>query len=207
MKTIYLDFDGTVTDIWIRYYRVLNDFLSQNHMDKINLDEYKIRKKNRLFDHEIVKELSGQELDIEKYSKFKKEMLEDIKYLKLDSLIGEPSYYVDLFHQTGFRVEILTQRHQKENFMKQLKWLKIEFVFDAYTVVSPCRKENAKYQYLYNHVCKEDIMIGDSPVEKECAEKCHIPFLFVDSGLYTGSYIEAKKVYKDILEIANLFMI
>lgn len=204
MRKIYLDFDGTVVDVWNRYFKVLDDFLGRNGFSRIDIEAYKSRKKRRMLDHEIVKELTKQELNVEKYVEFKREALEAKEYLRLDSLIGKPPDYVGVFHQAGFLVEILSQRRNKENFLGQIESLKLASVFDAYIVVEPCAGKNAKYQYLCDKACKGDVMIGDSIQEKECAGKCGISFLFVDSGLYGTQAIGDAKIYRDITEIESI---
>lgn len=170
MKRIFVDFDGTLVDVWKRYYRIFTDFFNSS----ISLTEYKAAKLKYPNDLEILKEYLYED-KIESYFRFKKEKLESPEYLKYDTLLN-----------TSFDLQntmILTCRRSKENLYEQIHNLNIQVSMDNIIVLQPhdvCTKK----KYL-SEKCGDDgfILIGDSELEYVCAELPNAEIYLVKTGL------------------------
>lgn len=186
MKTIWLDFDGTVVDILPRYYQVLSDYIFPERM---RFEDYCKLKRGGNKDHEIIHELTGQDIDVPDYMKYKREYLEKKHYLRMDKRIGNPVMNYTLLKQTGYTVTILTQRNNRKNFESQLGWIQEKQICDGYVVVKPQPGENVKKNFLERHALYGDIVIGDSRMELECAQIDGVRVFIVDTGLISKEYI------------------
>jgi phosphoglycolate phosphatase-like HAD superfamily hydrolase len=189
MKTVYVDFDGTIVDVMPRYHGILESYIKREKFIEIDFNKYKSLKRKGIKDYDIVKRLcEGNEIDLEDYLKFKRLNLENFKWLKKDIIIGSPEEAYHKLQNQGYRVVLLTQRYIEKNLHKQVKMLNIEKCFDEIIVVKPLPNQNAKIKYLKNIINIEDIIIGDSRDEMETAEKLNIAGFFVTSGLWNESF-------------------
>ena len=180
-KTVYVDFDGTIVDVFARYYGILKAYIGVETKEE-KLNEYIKMKRSGRKDHEIAKECWGENIDISDYLKFKRKNLEEEKWLRTDTIIGEPQNAYNELKKKGYAVKLLTQRRSKENFENQLGWLGLKNAFDDWMIVAPLH-ENAKLLFLKSVIHKEDILIGDGKLEMECAEKLNVQGFFVQTGL------------------------
>lgn len=188
-KTVYVDFDGTVVDVMPRYHGILESYIKRDILIDLDFDEYKYLKRKGIKDHSIIQKMcEGYELDVEDYVKYKRLNLEKCKWLKKDIIIGSPKEAYFKLKKLGAWVVLLTQRNIEMNLKKQVKLLNLEKYFDEIVVVKPLTTQNAKFTYLKNRVNKKDIIIGDSIVEMESAEKLNIRGYFVKTGLWDESF-------------------
>lgn len=191
IKTVFLDFDGTLVDVFPRYFGILSSFLSD--LTNIKMDFYKYKKLKRLGkkDHLIVKEtLNGFNLDIIEYVKYKQENLEHFSWLKKDLIIGSPKIEIEKLKNHGYRVVLLTQRRNKSNLFKQLDYLNITEIFDDVIVVYPHKHINSKSEFISKNYSTLDIIIGDSYTEIQTSQLLNIQGFFVDSGLFSSKVLK-----------------
>ena len=88
--TYYFDFDGTLVDVWHRFYHV---FIDAGKISNVQFNEYK--KAKLLFGKdEIVALHFNQELDKNYYFE-KRKKLEDFDYLKMDNLLIDANFLID----------------------------------------------------------------------------------------------------------------
>lgn len=197
-RKIFFDLDGTIIDVYKRYYTVIKNYLSDNQLsiDNFDYESFIKLKKSGMKDHMIIKELTLAEIDIEKYVSFKREKLEDSSYLSLDTFIGE-SPYSDLnkLRNKGYYLEIISQRRNVHNGMTQVEALGLMDYFDKITFLHP-RADNSKLNYLRNIATKNDFIIGDSPIEIECAQELSMGCFFVDTGLYGVDCVKKYENYR-----------
>ena len=143
---IFLDFDGTLVDLWPRYYAVFCDLTKLNN---VSLSEYR-HTKQKLIKDSLVTEYFGQKLSSDYFEK-KRIMLEEKKYLSLDKLFFEKEEIQCLLKKNCI---ILSKRRNRNNFYWQLDNLGIKC--NAYVV------EN-KLEWIQAHASNENhIIIGDS---------------------------------------------
>ena len=204
-KTAFVDFDGTIVDVFPRYYGILTAYLGQMTNETLDFLKYKKLKRLGKKDHVIVSELlNGLEMDIHNYVKFKRENLENFSWLKKDVLIGNPKSANLELKDIGYRIVLLTQRNNKDNLLKQLDFLNIKKSFDEVVMVSPKAGLNVKAAYLEKLYRSDDIIIGDSSVEIDASRLLNINGYFVESGLFSAETLDIRKLvfadYKSVVE-------
>lgn len=190
MKTAYIDFDGTIVDVMPRYHGILESYVRLRTKYKIDFFKYCYLKREGYKDHAIVSELcDGYQINIKDYLEYKRANLEDSYWLSKDKIIGSPKIAIDNLKMMGYKVVLLTQRNNKLNLFNQVKELGLEKQFDEIIVVKPLSNQNAKINYLNNITQPDDIIIGDSKIEIECANTLNIRGFFVESGLFNSKCI------------------
>ena len=104
MKTIYIDFDGTLVNVYKRYVGILQSFLGNDYI--INEKQYIDLKKKRIYDHKIVELLfDGYKIDLKKYIDYKNNLIESKKWLAMDQLIGDPIFYINKIKIAGMEID------------------------------------------------------------------------------------------------------
>ncbi|PYG87169.1 phosphoglycolate phosphatase-like HAD superfamily hydrolase [Ruminiclostridium sufflavum DSM 19573] len=192
-KTAYIDFDGTVVDVMHRYHGILAEYLHVNAFLNLSFEKYCLYKRQGFKDHIIVDKIfEGFKIDIEHYVDYKRINLESNKWLKVDTVIGSPQRAYKQLNEAGFKIYLLTQRNYKERLINQVKLLNLEDSFDEYIVLMPLLGQNAKAEFLKNKVNSGDIIIGDSPIEIECANMFDIAGFFVETGLWGKQFANCK---------------
>ncbi len=190
-KTAYIDFDGTVVNVFPRYFKILNEYLNHDYDGQLVFENFVRQKRDGIKEHEIVKKTLGIDIDIEKYVNFKRARLEDKEYLKEDLIIGNPHKAYAKLKGLGYQVNLLSQRRKPDNLLWEISYLNLKDCFDNISTVFPT-SNNAKLEYLKDIAKKEDIIIGDSPLDMECATELGIRGWFVESGLLKKERLAAK---------------
>lgn len=188
-NNVFVDFDGTIADVFPRFYGILSNYIEQYFDEELDYSMYRELKRLGKKDHVIVKELIyGLEINIENYMNYKRERLESFQWLQKDNIIGDPKDAYEKFKIIGYDVVLLTQRNNKNNLLKQIDTLKIDDCFDDIVVVKPEEGKNVKAQYIEKCYCNKDIIIGDSKVEIEVSRVLNIQGYFVNTGLISAPY-------------------
>ena len=158
-NNVFVDFDGTIADVFPRFYGILSNYIEQYFDEELDYSMYRELKRLGKKDHVIVKELIyGLEINIENYMNYKRERLESFQWLQKDNIIGDPKDAYEKFKIIGYDVVLLTQRNNKNNLLKQIDTLKIDDCF------------------------------GDSKVEIEVSRVLNIQGYFVNTGLISAPY-------------------
>lgn len=206
-KCVYVDFDGTIVDVMKRYHGVLAEYLAEAGVENnLEYSKYISLKRVGYKDHEIAKKCCGSEIQISEYVLYKREQLEKKRWLRLDRLIGEPIKAYNQLKARDYDVKLLTQRNSESNLLEEIEWLQIVHAFDGIIVVKP-QKGNAKLEYLKEVICREDILVGDGPLEMECAKLLGVRGYFVRTGLYEkcpgGTGICGYNTYNAVAQYIN----
>lgn len=207
-KTAYVDFDGTIVDVMPRYHGILEHFLKEKTPLRLEYDKYCLLKRQGLKDHIIVQQICGGfRIDIKEYVAFKRLNLEDKKWLKLDSVIGSPWKAYKQLAEMGFRVCFLSQRNYEKRLIDEIHSLQLEDAFDELIVVNTSPHCNMKAIVLRDRVYDNDIIIGDSPVEMECANMLGIKGFFVETGLWDKKFAHYNaSVHEDYNSVVDFLM-
>ncbi len=177
-----IDFDGTLVDVWKRYYSVFNDFWC---IKNFSLSEYKFYKRIYEYDYLIVREKVGllSETNFLEYKVFKKEKIEDIDYLMLDDLLVTKETLQSFFFRNNDAI-ILTIRNNKENIFRQFDSLNINFLNDK---VIPLNSNGiyTKVDWVKKNISgnEEKIVIGDSETDLMIGEIYGTTVYLVETGL------------------------
>ncbi len=174
----FIDLDGTLLDLWPRYYRVFCGLL---HTDGITLGRYK-EKKRELVQDSAVAEAFGHALSPGHFTK-KAELLEDKRYLLLDRLCL-PQEQIETIFAKG-NAMILTKRRQPDNLEWQLDRLGIR-------VPVAIVRDQTKLQWIKeNHPDEEAVMVGDSMIDMETGQMPNISVIMVGYGLGTKGQFDS----------------
>lgn len=185
-KTAYFDLDGTLIDVWNRYYTVLKKYTALNHSNidflKLPIKYFKEQKRTGRKESDIIQEIFTIKIDVDSFVQYKRFMLETLELLALDTVIDIPREQFNILRKLGYSIKIISQRRNKKNTLIQLENLNLKNIVDDIIIVYP-KKENAKLKSLENIATERDIIIGDSSLDMECAKQLGMKGYFVDTGL------------------------
>ena len=172
----YFDFDGTLADVWQRYYHV---FCDASQITGMSLEEY-IRVKKEFPRDSDVARIFGGTLP-EDYFEKKRSMLEDPAYLAYDRLLLPREKICAFFREHTCR--ILTNRRNAAAFRGQLISLGLESLVDMAVVLNPDEKIK-KVQYLQSvHPDEPFYLVGDAEAEAQVAVMDTAKVFLVRTGL------------------------
>lgn len=173
---IFLDLDGTVVDIWTRYYQV---FLAASELTGISQRDY-VKAKQALVSDDKVARYFGGELPSWYFSK-KRTLLESEDYLRLDTLLVAVEALDAIFSK--FECRILTSRRQASACLAELDSLGLGHLSDRTIVLNPDLGISKKAFLAQNFCQASHIVVGDSESEWETAALENIDAVLVRTGL------------------------
>lgn len=197
--TVYMDLDGTVTDVFERYCGIFNLYI-QRYGFQIRLDEYKKLRYLGFSDSMILQNKFKITVVNDKFRTFKQERLENRDWLSKDKIIGN----IDVLKKYNSRFVLITQRNNREEALHQIQGLGLDKVFNEIVVLKPLVKGNCKYEYLKGKAGKCDYIIGDSLVELECARRLEMNGCFVKTGLFGVNIVEGEKIFENYQECVKV---
>lgn len=173
---LYFDFDGTLVDVWQRYYRIFKD---ASRIPGMTFDDYVRVKKEFPQDGEVALHFGG--VLPRDYREKKRRFLEDPKYLAYDSLLVPKEYICEFFENHNCR--ILTSRRSPEAFFDQLQALGLEQLREKCVVLNPDEKKT-KTQYLReSHPDETVYLVGDAEAEAQASQLDNVRVYLVRTGL------------------------
>lgn len=192
---VYLDLDGTLLNVFERYAGIFNQY-GKRFGVKVSVEEYKKLRQRGYSDNEILERKFGIYNQSQALTKWKYSQLEQKEWLKKDTFIGQTEKLMEY----DCTLAIITQRRNKENALWQIGMLNLDRIFDEIIVLDPLEGKNSKYIYLKEKADKEDSIIGDSPLELECARLLGIQGYFVKTGLFGEQIVQGEKIKETYLE-------
>ncbi|MCL2184482.1 MAG: hypothetical protein FWB86_01320 [Treponema sp.] len=190
MNNIFLDFDGTIIDVWKRYYKIFCDFYKID----IDFELYKNEKRKYKSDFLLTEKYANIAL-FNEYKIYKKNNLENIDFLKLDTVI--------LYNNDISNFKILTFRNNYNNLLLQIDYLDLKINLNNIICLDPKITTKKKYLMSFNDV----IIVGDSESEYECSENENTTVFLVKTGLRDISTFNVKDnvfLLNDINQFINL---
>lgn len=179
---LYFDFDGTLVDVWQRFYHIFKD---ASRIPEISFEDYVQAKKQIVRDADVASHL-GASLP-EDYWTRKREMLEAPEYLAYDRLLLPAERICSFFED--YECRILTNRRNPEAFKAQLSALGLEPLLEKCVVLNPDNKKS-KAQYLREkHPNEQVCLVGDAEAEAQAAETGAVRVVLVRTGLRTPESI------------------
>lgn len=192
---IYLDFDGTITDIWERYFGV---FCEASGISSITKEDYVMLKRSVRSDSKIAKS-AGRVLP-DDFSEKKKMLQEDMKYLRTDKLIPDRQELIDFMERND--CYILSKRRFPRNFFSQLEGLQLECLKDRCIVLDPDGED--KKSYLAKRSNGSLSIVGDSAQEYDVSELPDSTVYLVNTGLRNPEGFQKRTNVKLIDSINDL---
>ncbi|MCH5303920.1 MAG: HAD family hydrolase [Ruminococcus sp.] len=169
---IFVDFDGTLVDLWPRYHAV---FTALCDLNSVTVQEYKEVKQRLVFDEKVAKYF-GKKL-CKNYFEKKAKLLEDKEYLALDRLFLQPEAINQAFIKND--AILLSKRRNKKHFKWELEQMGL---YVPSIVISDTSKKDWILEEFPGKRC---IIIGDSIADLEAAQLNNVNAFMVDFGLGT----------------------
>lgn len=170
-----LDFDGTIVNLWPRYFKV---FCDANDISSIQFEEYKKYKRQYEKDEIVAKKLNIQLSDT--YFEKKKVLLEKLDYLKLDTLLIDKSRLINFLNCEDSI--ILTKRVLPENYYNELNMLDLKEIKYRSFIIS--NKQLSKSDWLQNNFKEKPVtIIGDGKEEYKCRLCSNTDVILINTGL------------------------
>lgn len=174
---IFFDFDGTIVDVWKRYYNVFCDAAQTEGI--ISIEKY-IEMKKKYSDDSALAMYLGIKLPDDYYVR-KRALLECMAYLKHDELLVSQERIVKYFMTKECR--LLTKRRIADNLRQQLISLGLERLIE-YTIVLNPDDGQSKREYINKYFGGQDIVIiGDSKEEWDVSKNKEAKVFLVETGL------------------------
>lgn len=181
MRTILLDFDGTVIDFWERYYRVFCTLTDA----KLSKEEYINYKRLNRNDEALADAL---EISLSKdYFDRKKELLEKKEFLKSDSLLVKKKLLMAFTEKNN--VILLSRRRNHENFLWELRELEIAGLAEN-AVCIDCRK----IDWIKKNILDNVTIIGDDVYDLETAGLKNVSAVMVLTGISDKKAFDEMKI-------------
>lgn len=192
MPVIYLDLDGTLLDVWLRYYTVMRLFFDRSRLPFPSLEAYKRQKWEWVDDEAIIRNaLRDQRHDadefVSRYRTWKREALESEPLLQLDRPIGELQSFAAQV-APPYRLQLISVRRNPDRAMQQLRQRKLIDPFERIELVPPSRGGNPKREALRDRASRYDVLIGDSEVDIGCGAMLGMRTFHVMTGLRSFAY-------------------
>lgn len=195
---IYFDFDGTLADVWQRYYRV---FVDASRITGVGFEDYIRIKREFPKDAEVARRFGGSLP--EDYWQRKRSMLEDPAYLKYDRLLVSAERICTFFKEHDCR--IITNRRHAADFRGQVAALGLEALLDRCIVLNPDEKKS-KTQYLREvHPEERFILVGDAEAEAQAAAIDLAEVFLVKTGLRIPESLPGAEKCR-MIESVDVFM-
>lgn len=207
MRTIYLDFDGTLVDSASRMYEVYKSIMSEFGCRYLPKEEYWNLKRERQPYSFILSRTTEKNLGVEYMKKFLTRV-ESEDFLKFDSLI--PGVFKTLSDlRIDNRLVLVTLRRSKENLYKELRNLKIiDFfadIFDdfrervnSWEVTASMVRKDAKFS------AQDSVIVGDTEDTALAGSDLGIPSYLVLSGIRSEGFLRKYSqgsILNDITEL------
>lgn len=179
MSNLFWDLDGTLVDSRHRLYELFCYLTDTKWLSFEQYWDYKNKGYNQ----------QKMLCDVVHYSKespeeFSKKWLaniEDISWLRKDTLQPGVEKLLNYFKEKQYLMFIVTNRQSYENTVEQLKWFGILHYFKAiYNTAQKCKKSEIVYKNI--SVKPEDIFIGDSDEDMLAANELGITSIIIKDG-------------------------
>jgi phosphoglycolate phosphatase-like HAD superfamily hydrolase len=192
---IIFDFDGTLVDVWERYYKIFIEFWKVD----LEIQFFKTLKWRYNDERLILKDVNVTftEHDFENYKIFKSQNLEDKTFLSLDKLI------INTENLKAIRDNylILTMRKHKDNFYWQIQTLALSRFFEGKCVVLEPKGMDTKKNWLYENIKNLDgeiKIVGDSESDLKMVEVSKSTDVKVETYLVKSGLRDPEKIIKEI---------
>lgn len=199
---VVFDLDGTLLDVWARYFAVFNA-LSFSHGYSFN--QYREMKRRLRLDTKVAQAL-GTSLP-EDYSVRKRILLESDEMLGLDKpIISSERLKKWATSNSGI---IVTKRRNTASAIAQLDRIGLANIFDEVVILDP-EEGKSKTDWVKERqsfgLCCWDAVIGDGPEDVMLGRHLGIETVFVESGLYLLEHVKGYNSAVKSVADANGFL-
>lgn len=194
----FFDFDGTVVDLWERFYHVFCDL---NGLQNLSLEDYKRIKREYEKDDLVAKKL-GIHIS-EQYFNKKRDALEQEYYLFFD----KPLVNVKLFNSfiKMNNSYLITKRNCVDNLYREIKRLGFEVELDKIIVLESNNiSKNEWFEKKYYG--EKAILVGDGKEEYNTRFNGKVDLYMVNTGLLNLDTIVDCSCFKKIEKLDHFII-
>ncbi|WP_066021820.1 MULTISPECIES: HAD hydrolase-like protein [Clostridium] len=203
-RKCFIDFDGTIVSNKIRLYKFFIDNIDEKYKNVLTIDEFWSLKRMGINEIDWLNKMYDSRLDKKKWNKLKKSKIESLDYLRYNKIFEFSRSSLEKLSKR-FELILVTRRSNTENFLYEIKSLKIKDIFyDILILEHGDRNKSSIIQSKYK-VNSNDIIIGDTEDDIKAAEELNIKGILVQSGI-RSTWILNKyfKEYSKVACIKNL---
>lgn len=207
MKTLILDFDGTLLDSRKRHRILLEDLCQQSDLcipcdGFSNYLEFKINGGSTFqYLTEVVK--YPQEVS-EKIAKQWIQKIELPTYLAFDELYQDTLGFLKREKKNGWNMVLLSARQRRDYLITQVQQLQLEPFFSSVICVSPQNAAKEKSNVL-STLSDVRYYIGDTEVDYRAACGMNVPFYALNRGFRSKKYwMEQGVISHEVLPKENI---
>ena len=176
---IFFDLDGTIIDSRLRLYSLFQDLVPESELD---FENYWILKRNKKNHENILRELfSYSEFQIKNFEEQWMKLIEDSRYLKLDSLFSFTINTLKRLSKTH-QLYIVTARQNKDALMLQLNNLGLPSYFKDVLLTEAKTSKAELINKMIKNIEAEDILVGDTGEDVLAAKEIGCRGIAVLSG-------------------------
>jgi phosphoglycolate phosphatase-like HAD superfamily hydrolase len=188
---IFIDLDGTLVDISNRHYQAYRDSTAQFFGQPLEKTKYWQLKVQGTPWSKLLK-ISGLSSELEEqFLKDFADRIEQIKYLKLDSLVPGATQTLQRL-SSQHNCYLITLRRNKENLVKQIHWLDLGRYFIE--ILQADSKNTFKVELIKARLNGDKgIVIGDTEEDIQTGKKLGLTTISVLNGIRSKEVLAALK--------------
>ena len=118
--TIYFDFDGTLVDVKLKYYKIYCDFIHENGGKSLDVEEFWKLKRAMVNNNDICQKSKLAKRLGDQLKEFTKQNIEKEEYLLLDSPFDDTFQVLDYLKLKGATVNIISMRRDAVSLENQI---------------------------------------------------------------------------------------
>lgn len=202
--TLYCDVDGTLLDSSARHEALLRDLLAARGLAwPAAAPDYLAYKADG---HSTRSWLAAAGFDAavcDELAAAWRAGIEKPEYLAMDAAYPDTLDFLRWLRQSGRRCVLISARQDAAALRDTLARCGILPLVDELLVVLPVQADRRKAELLRPRAAPGDVMLGDTEVDKNCAEQLGLPWIVLDRGFRSAAYWKAHGVAaaRDLQEV------
>ena len=196
---IFCDLDGPILEGKERHYTCYCDIVSEYGGTPIAIEEYWDMKRS-MVKRTVLLEKTGFLGTYDDYIDRWLQKIEDPYYLHKDYL--KPNIKEALRHLKLLTSHLclVTMRNHTEALLDQLRWFRIESLFEHVYVGKSSARET-KFDLVKDVEFDSALVIGDTEADTELAEKLGVPMIGITNGLRKRELLKADAYIEDLQDL------
>lgn len=193
--TLYCDVDGTLLDSSARHEKLLRDLLAVRALAWPAAAPDYMRYKSDGHSTKAWLALAGFAPEVcNEIAAAWREGIEKPEYLAMDRPYPDTLDFLRWLRASGRRCVLISARQNADALRETLDRCGILPLVEELLVVPPVQAEQRKAALLRPRIAPGDAMLGDTEVDKTCAETLGLPCAVLDRGFRSAAFWEAHGV-------------
>ncbi len=202
--TLYCDVDGTLLDSSARHEALLRDLLAARGLAwPAAAPDYLAYKADGHSTKAWLAAAGFDETTCNELAAAWREGIEKPEYLAMDAAYPDALDFLRWLRESGRHCVLISARQDAAALRETLARCGILPLVDEVLVVPPVQADRRKAELLRSRIAPGDAMLGDTEVDKNCAEALGLPWVVLNRGFRSARYWEANGVQaaRDLQEV------